>query len=606
MHKPFLIAGALMIAGALVAFQATTLKRQRMHLSTISDEVLSVKMLTVETETLSTISDEVLSVELQNVETETSAEILTSDTGAKNIFSFQMKPLSIGDSCVDNADCIGDLKYCQTQNSNTLPTQGYCYECVNQNHCKDPLSTFCDISYSGAYCTSPKVREIPGFSRMQTGYNVYKGDPLYILESIGGPRDAGYAPYKFYHHQFDTHINNEVTLENEVFSHPKGFYAEGNGAVCNKASKTNTITSTSSYEEEVKKQVTYGATGTIKGVDLAGSVGSGSYDKVKEDAMDTKTTTFSSDVCTLYDFYMEEDTKKEIIMGSLHENAKKRLKNLTTLYDWTGFFDDYGTHIITKGTAGAFQRLALTFTESERSELTAEGKTFENSMTIGMPGVFGFSRTSNGSTNSAFATSIRNMKSSMKGVSGGDMTNLLNSPDLILKTLDPICEFIDNLDICYDMLKKYCVGVLQAKGFMSAHECAYPKESIYSCADSRDCPKGEGCNSGRCVQGHCSDRSDCDTGEGCKNGKCKYMHIPNCDRCDKYHQHKCLMYSGAEHKLCPAPWYIAGYKDDGCWPWELTTVCKIDSYCTVCPKTEWGSALNQCRFQDKVRGCKPF
>jgi len=451
MHKSFPIACALFMACALVAF-----------LSNTSDEVISRK-------------------------------VLTSETASKGTFAIQsVQDRQAGGRCYNDDDCAGDL-YCLLSGGPTRPAINWCYECINSGNCKN--GDVCDSSSSSAGCTpSIGIDEVPSIDKIEHGYNNYKGDPLYLL----GKTDPGYANGQFYHQRFDTNQNNKVTLEKTSYSHPVGIDVQ-TAKNCMKTVDTNSMTTSESYQKAVQKQVSYGASGTYNGVELGGNTGTGSYKELSKNSMESKTTIESSSICSLFTFNYVGDPKKTI-MDNLTDAAVKDLKKLGTgQLSWGAFFDLYGTHMIVEGEFGAFERISLTFTEEQRNELTITGKTFEDSVSIGMPGVFGLEKTQSGSESEAFEKSFREMKSSEKSIKGGDIEDLLDTPGLITKQLEPICEFIEDSGLCYRNLKAYCIAQLKEVFGSSITECNYPKADVFHCSVFMDCEKGHKCDRGQCV-----------------------------------------------------------------------------------------------------------
>jgi len=494
-----------------------------------------------------------------------SGDNLVSETVSKDIFSIQSFPDPlVGEICNAHDDCTGGY-YCLTHHQVAFPAVGFCYECLTDSHCPGGR---CDISISGALCTSVLVKELPSLGKVEKGYNLYKGDPLYLLSNT----DPGYAKHQFYHQRFDTSSDFHITLENEVFSRPVGFDAT-EGGICKMTSQTNSLTTTESFKSSVEEQVKVSANGSYQGVDLGGSVGSSSYEKLSRDSMNEEMTVESSSYCSLYHFKMLSDKKKQI-MNNIVPAASDELKLLgTDSSKWFKFFNTYGTHIITGGYVGAFERISLSFTQSERSKLTAQGSTFETSISVGMPQVFGLQIDKSGGQSSEFAKSFREIKSTEHGVKGGNIEDLLMTPDVIEKHLEPICDFIKNSDICYRELKNYCIAELKLADLNPGDVCRYPEESVFHCIDDNNCGEGESCESGKCVTS------------------------PTLDACDECHREEWV---GCDvSPSCPAG-YVKDRNENGpCWWPTVRIVCREYYPCLPCKN----NLLGTCSHFNKGNGC---
>ena len=109
------------------------------------------------------------------------------------------------------------VTYFLTTNQVGFPATYFCYEYLNNNHCSS--TQLCIVDKGNAYCGSNNVNEIPAIEKAEHGYNLYKGDPLYIL---GGTTDPGHLTMKLYHQQLNTDSMYKTQLKGKDFYRPEG------------------------------------------------------------------------------------------------------------------------------------------------------------------------------------------------------------------------------------------------------------------------------------------------------------------------------------------------------------------------------------------------
>jgi len=472
-----------------------------------------------------------------------------------------------GNNCEKDEDCP-DEEYCLTHVERDFPVANRCYECINSNHCEKDEQ--CSIDRSNAVCGAIDVQETPSIGKVEHGYNIYKGDPFYIL----GTSDPGHTTSKFYNQVWNTDATYKISLEGETFYFPEGFTVQSTGN-CKKKSTTNSISTTDSFKSAIGKTISYGASGTIKGVELGGGVGTSSYKEITKRSKASESTTESSSYCSLYSFFMAPGDKKEEIKSNITPRAKERLRSLGSDTSWFDFFETYGTHLITKGEMGAFERMSTSFTKSQREDLSKVTGSFETSVSIGIPGIFGLEREESTSESTEIGNMIQNMNKNLEAVTGGNIEDMLRTPALINKHLEPICEFMDHSDKCFGMLKKYCIRNLKEAGLDPGIECKYPEKD----------------------EVHCAVTSDCGEMEECKEGECKLVpSLYACNLCVRDHWTSCTWNPG-----CPRGYRHSRWENGPCTFWTSRRVCRKEWNCNSCADCggHYAASCKWCPFTSK-------
>jgi len=400
--------------------------------------------------------------------------------------------------CKNNDDCTGDWVCLETQRIG-FPIPNRCYECLNADLC--PYGMGCQISREGASCGANEVIEVPSLETFEFGYNIYKADPLFTL---GEKIDPGEAKEPFYKQQFDPSSDFHLTLDEKQFSRPVGIHVKGE-STCVGSAKIQSITSTHNYEKEIDAQITSGGSVSDEGVTVGGEVGFSSYKKIEKDASGSITTIESLNFCSLYSFKVPD---LEQIAGNLLPAAQQRLDSLKTSHDWFLFFDDYGTHIITEGLVGAFEKILIRMTEFQRSEMTSSGKTIEHSIKVGFPEVFSSEMSSSLSTSSEDYKKLEAQTTTVSRITGGHTDELLKSPMSLSKTVAPICDFVKKSQsgVCRASLTKYCINELKKAGLSlksPSSKCKIQELDTFGtfdCVIEADCSSGQKCRQNKCVK----------------------------------------------------------------------------------------------------------
>jgi len=412
-----------------------------------------------------------------------------------------------GAPCRSTSDCdsLGG-GYCQLLEDDRFPPKDICYQCVVDSQCNQ--GEFCELSTTGASCaTNGASIELPSMRLVEQGYNIFKGDPFF---SFGVPRDPGTENNIFYKLTWEESTEKRVTLNGADYYAPLEFEAFPSNLKLLEAG-TSVITTSESLIESQSTAVKVGATGTVQGVDLGGGVGTGTFRRTAKDASDSVTTTTSDSYNTLYRFTLPNNYKAS--QFTLSDSADNDLRNLV---NWSDFFEAYGTHLTTSGYIGASERVSFKFTESERSSLAQESDSFEQSLSIGIPGVFGFDQSSATAKDKEIGAKIIRMNSETRSVTVGDPDDLFAVPGIIIRELDPICQFIDytvytgiTRDDCYNGLRSYCVSEMNKEALLAeppaemVKTCKYPKEFKFECFRDEECQR---LPSGQCIKGRCVSR----------------------------------------------------------------------------------------------------
>jgi len=419
--------------------------------------------------------------------------------------------------CRFDDDCAGLYPWCLTESKpvSDYPPAGFCYECVIDPHCGNRE---CKHTGSSMYCDNYDVPQMPGIGKVENLYNLFTGDPLHIV-NVGV--DPGFTTRKFYQQTFSESDRYKHEVQNEERYEPLeiNILPLGTGGT---NTETTSVTSTSSYSKAAGESITIGGSGSAKGVDIGGNVGTSSYNQVTENAVNERTTVTMNQVYNLYRFDLKDNADLQMT-----EDADKALKELSNDYNgWKRFFDDYGTHIIYSGVMGSYVRMGLVFSSEEREMLETVEGSFNTAVSVGMPEVFGFNVETDSDKMSESGTSIGEMKAKSYVYTQGSVDEPLLDPGLVRRSLAPVCDRIDvgkypniNQNNCFDHMKRYCIEKLVAAG-LSNTACAYPMDKNFECVTDNDCGN-QVCNAGKCVE--CAKNDDCDDKYLCtRDNKCAF------------------------------------------------------------------------------------
>jgi len=483
--------------------------------------------------------------------------------------------------CTKDSDC-GKSMWCLIHERINWPIRYHCYACLNTQDC--PAGKSCMITADNAYCTSNDVDEPPSFYYIEKGYNIFKGDPMYMLGNDGsfGVSDPGHETESFYNHIWSSDSTYKINLEGNTYYQPVGFDIKGEN-IEQMIAATRSITNTKEYTESVGRSVSFGGDGTTpQGINLGGNVGVATYQETSELASQTTTLSSSEIYSSLYHFKM----KKTNMKLSLTDRATETLNDLAPDSDdkWKTFYDNFGTHIITEGIFGAFTRATYSFTEAEREELTKIEKDFETTLNIGIPEILNFGGSTGSEESKEIGNRISEMNENVRATNMGDINDLTKSPGLIQRSLVPICDFIDysvftniNSDYCYKQMKNYCIDTLKESGLTNTEgNCAYP--SFFECVVDRDCADsktGSHCNGGRCTE--CRKDADCPGKyQGCnKAGKCyRLQAFKNAD-CGV--QQQGYVTDCSYYPSCPHDYKTYDKGRDNCWAPRTRVVCRANN-----------------------------
>lgn len=348
--------------------------------------------------------------------------------------------------CQQDTDCTTTNRpKCLLESGRDKPAKHVCYECITNDDCAEP-TPLCAIDVSGTCCSSVEVDQIPGMSRIERGYNIFKADPFGVKNNL---HDEGVAKRPFYVQTFNTDPKHWVTMSKETYSMPQEFHVYNDNR-CEKKYQTSSITSTESFQTAMGSAVHVEGEATIptksgKKINVGASIGMSSYSDVMKAAEDGLTTTESTAYCTAYQFNMKKDASLY-----LTDEAKAELKKLSTTSDkqkneeWKKFFNQYGTHVIVSGQMGAYERVYSRFTKTQRNDVTKSGYSFEQSVSVGIEGIFSVSKSESQSVDKTKATSKNEEKFVQGTVSSGDVDDTLMNPGLIKMSVMPICEFFQD------------------------------------------------------------------------------------------------------------------------------------------------------------------
>ena len=190
-----------------------------------------------------------------------------------------------------------------------------------------------------------------------------------------------------------------------------------------------------------------------------------------------------------------------------------------------------------------------------------------------MPGVFGLEKESSGSESEEFGKTFREMKSNEKSIKGGNIEDLLSTPGLITKQLEPICEFIEDSGLCYQKLKEYCIAQLKKVFGSSITKCEYPKADVF----------------------HCSVYMDCDKGQKCDRGQCVDVPVPNCPTVTKYETQLCSYESACKSHQTQRSWEWCGFG-------QKIVYCKYEYWDMLhCPVNNWHRG--KCMYMGHAFSC---
>lgn len=414
------------------------------------------------------------------------------------------------DACTPDSLCLDGSSYCNTQLDE--PIKGYCYECLNDNHC-DVLGEYCRIDKYNAICTATNVDRIPSIDTITRGYNIYNADPF--LGKKDALIDSGYAK-QFYRHTFIRSADRKISLRGKDFYFPLGFSAFPLKTK-KEVAETTSFSSTMSFKSEVASSVSVGGSGTAKGIEFGGQVGASAYAYVAVDASAEVVTVKSMAWYALYNFNIPSI---EGINLKLTGHANETLTHMKDIPDsWSAFFEDYGTHIITQGIMGAWEKISLRFTSEEQNIVKGSGSSFESSVSVGMPFLFSFSNENTRDVSEEVGKRIQQTQGNTETTVMGDPENLNDSPSAIRMNLESICLFIDfnkykniNEATCFQNMKSYCISKLLDIGVGNGH-CEYADDKTFQCITDSHCGNDpwKRCDNGKCVTRECLVNTDCDT-----------------------------------------------------------------------------------------------
>ena len=462
------------------------------------------------------------------------------------------------------------------------------------------------MDINSAACVTNDVAEAPSMSKIERGYNIFKGDPLYILNDLSDP---GEDCARFFDLTWNTDALYKIELGGSNFFKPEE-YDLNPTSVRQMSSKTSSITSAKSYKESVSKAVSVGGSGAYSGVELGGSVGVEAFSAVSSAAMTSKTATESSVFASLYSFKMKRSAKL-----SLTKEAVKFLSEMKTSSsadDWMKFFGKFGTHLTEEGLVGAWERIAMTFNKDQRETLTQSSSSFQSSLSIGVPNVFGYNLETSNSKSKEIGNKIKTMNVNKESVKLGDHKDLLNGPGVIQRKLVPICEYIDytlnqsiNKNLCYDRLKTYCISALKSSG-MSNSQCEFPKGKQFQCVFDADCgDRWQKCSDGFCKRRECLDNTHCthawdvcDTTDGvCQTRAATTNACSTCKVGIADHWTSCDY-----GPKCPRGYDHLRWENGPCWMGTQRRVCrKYKSY--VCPPCKNNPLKGTCNKGNRGNGC---
>lgn len=421
---------------------------------------------------------------------------------------------TIGDGCVTQKDC-SDGTYCNTHElALAFPAQKFCYECLNSNHCPDGKK--CLIDQSNAECVEHDVDPLPSIASVTRGYNIFDADPL--LTKPDALFDDGFSRRSFYSHTYSTSSSNRrLSLGGKTFYIPVGFDAYTQASSVSTA-RTTSFTSTNSFQSTVETSVSVGGSGVIEDLELGGKVGASAYKSIQEDASMDKMTTESKAFFSLYRFEMNSIDSVDL---KLTDQADAMLSGMTDTSDsWAAFFEEYGTHIITGGTMGAFERFSESFTSEQREFITSDGSSFETEVSAGMPFLFSFSNENAIEHSRTVGERIKEVIKTATVVRFGSQNppdNLIDSPGVIRMNLESICLFIDDKKYtnikqrtCLESIKDYCSSKLNTLGLgKGGGSCEYADSKTFQCFTDENCNPSQRCDANQCVKRDCFVRSDC-------------------------------------------------------------------------------------------------
>ena len=464
--------------------------------------------------------------------------------------------------------------HCHLEWKLNFPVMNFCYPCLNNGHCAG--DQHCDISSEGTICAAIDVPEPPSMYITEKGYNIFTADPLF-RDGLG-VSDPGHETIFFYDHTWNTDTTNRINLQNKDYFQPVGFTVFVDKRSKTQAS-THSMTSSTEYKKSVEDTVGFGAEGSIKGVNLGGSAGVSSYKEIYDLARESSTVTYSEIYHALYSFEMNDVNMKL----KLKSSSKKTLNSLTDDFSgWKTFFDKFGTHIITKGTFGAFSKVSYSFTSTQRQSVTSESTSFEKALSIGVPAIFNFGGSKHGTEATKIGNLIQDYNSDVTATSMGNINNLSDSPGLLRKTLIPICHFIDysvftkiNSNLCYQQMRNYCLSILRNSGLGNS-VCEFPSNASFQCAMDNDCTG----SLKKCINGVCKKcRVDSDCGWQylrCNSGQCvrKETYSDADAGCQTTRDQKIHWTSCNWDPTCPSGYHHLRWENGPCEFWTKRRVCR--------------------------------
>mmetsp|Transcript_28205 Transcript_28205/g.27033 ORF Transcript_28205/g.27033 Transcript_28205/m.27033 type:complete len:632 (-) Transcript_28205:310-2205(-) len=405
--------------------------------------------------------------------------------------------------CRSDHDCkdVKDKHICLLESNIDKPVAHHCYNCTNNNDCE--FGYECAMDNHGAVCASVHVNQIPGMSKVERGYNIFKGDPYGTIKPL---EDAGVAARPFYIQVHDTDPKYEIVMGKETYSMPVEFDVYNDNR-CAKTFTSVAVTSEESFKEAFKESVQYEAEGSYSGIDFGASIGAEAFYNSKVSALKGTTTTDSSAHCTAYQFNLKSDQNLR-----LTGEVKNLLNTLNTTNEndhWGIFFTDYGTHLITKGTMGSYEKVSTSFTREKREKIESGGLTITTSANVGLDEVARVEQSGSSGAENEIVQKFNNESTNEGKISSGNLDDAFLNPGLIKMSVKPICEYIPfdnfpeiNINTCREQMTAFCLAQMANEGGEPSPppKCKYEGgDRPFQCVTNKDCSGGE-CKEAKCTK----------------------------------------------------------------------------------------------------------
>ena len=397
-------------------------------------------------------------------------------------------------SCLADIMCDEEKPFCNND-----------YKCVQCELASDcgPYQTCKDYE-----CVSADADEAPGVNNLQLGYNLYKANPFHTNPKAIDPG----IKWQIFKLVYKRNGNTFSGSDGKTYDTPLGYQMTPSG-ICKMKVHSNEITSTKAFDAEFSFGASNEANGIYNGVSVGASSAMTAYMSVYKSVQEHKKTVNAESTCPrlVAEMMPNLDDGNKVIPHklTLTNEARDRLEKLSSSYDpaWKQFFDDYGTHIVTKGVIGASMRASYTFTGSEVNKVIQGGFSFSQSVSIGISELFGASSTRGGSAHVGAAKAIKESSGYHEVVTIGDVDEPAEDM-LIARTLGSFCSWVDykseeklqfNEDNCLKNTEKYCIEVMKSQGIDNAKSCAIPSDKKFDCVIDSDCSGDKRCWNHKCV-----------------------------------------------------------------------------------------------------------